>query len=102
MDGDHECPAAAARLEKAIYLDIDYKAKSRELILTSFHLEPPVSGPWTERIELPPKSVKAEVGVFTPEEAIEPEELSLGGFSSIVGEDTKPSMFSLYPSLIAR
>ncbi|KAL8805898.1 MAG: hypothetical protein Q9182_001679 [Xanthomendoza sp. 2 TL-2023] len=97
--GDYQCSSAATRLENAVYLDIDYEAASRELILTSFYHEPPGLGLWNEKIQRRPRSVKTEVGVFTPEEATDRNEISLGGFSSIIGEDAKlkPTRFS-FPS----
>ncbi|KAL8821321.1 MAG: hypothetical protein Q9223_000642, partial [Gallowayella weberi] len=93
-NGDYQCLSAAARLENAAYLDIDYEAESRELILTSFHHESPGPGPWNETIQRRPRSIKTEVGVFTPEEATDPDEISLGGFSSTIGEDAKLSTSS--------
>ena len=35
--------------------------------------------------------MKVEVGVLAIEKATQPEELSLGGFLAVLGEDTKPS-----------
>ncbi|KAL8734923.1 MAG: hypothetical protein Q9166_001275 [cf. Caloplaca sp. 2 TL-2023] len=96
---DYHCSRAAARLEQALYFDIDYKHESQNLILTYFHDESPESGSWNALIKPRPNSVKTEIGVLAKEDATEPEELSLGGFLSIVGEDDKPksSRFS-FPS----
>ncbi|KAL8772593.1 MAG: hypothetical protein Q9209_002254 [Squamulea sp. 1 TL-2023] len=81
---------AAKGLEKAAYIDIDYDAKSQELILTSFHHEPPGSQGWNEQIKRRHNSARTEVGIFASQEATEPEELSFGGFLTVIGEDEKP------------
>ncbi|KAL8782850.1 MAG: hypothetical protein Q9213_005027 [Squamulea squamosa] len=87
---DLECSKAARSLEMAAYLHIDYDAQSQDLILTSFHHESPESAGWNEQIKRCHNSARTEVGIFASQEVTEPEELSLGGFLTVIGEDEKP------------
>ncbi|KAI4285222.1 MAG: hypothetical protein L6R38_000828 [Xanthoria sp. 2 TBL-2021] len=87
---DNECSSAAKRLEKSAYLDIDYNAGSREFILTSFHHESPDLDGWNEDVKRRWNSEKTEVGLFTYQQALEPEELSFGGYLTVISEDKKP------------
>lgn len=96
---DNECSSAAKRLENSAYLDIDYDAASREFILTSLHHESPDLGGWNEEIKRRWKSEKTEVGLFTYQEALEPEELSFGGYLIVISEDKKPSTSPRVPSV---
>ncbi|KAL8863388.1 MAG: hypothetical protein Q9178_000069 [Gyalolechia marmorata] len=87
---DYECSRAAERLENAAYIDLDYDAYSRDIILTSFHHKSPGSEGWDEQVKRRQNSARTEVGVFASQEATEPEELSFGGYSTVIGEDEKP------------
>lgn len=89
---DTRCSKGANRLQRADYLDIDYDAISRNLVLTSFHHKPPDPHGWDGHIKSHSNSSNTEVGLLTNEQAITPEELSLGGYLTVIGEDQKPSM----------
>ena len=86
------CKAKAATLRFADYLDIDYDAISQTFILSAFRHAPPEGGLWDEHIDNAESSAKIEVGVLASEKATQPEEVSLGGFLTVIGEDKKPSM----------
>lgn len=85
------CVNEAAALSYASYLDIDFDAISHAVTLTAF---------W--RADLPgglAKNVpakggpndKLEVGVLTVEPPDEAEEVKLGGYLTVIGEDSTPS-----------
>ncbi|KAL9031565.1 MAG: hypothetical protein Q9196_000413 [Gyalolechia fulgens] len=88
---DTRCFERANRLQQADYLDIDYDAISRSLILTSFYHKPPELDGWDENINTHRNSSNTEVGLLSSERAIAPEELSVGGFLIVIGEDHKPT-----------
>lgn len=88
---DSDCQAKAASLAIANYLDVDYDSISHALVVKLFRYQPPALGTWNEKMIKTGASSKVEVGVLANEKAIEPEELSLGGFLTVIGKDTKPS-----------
>ncbi|KAL9009003.1 MAG: hypothetical protein Q9173_005930 [Seirophora scorigena] len=110
-ENDTECFMRADHLQQADYLDVDYDAISRSLVLTTFHRHPLGSERWDEDMQPYDSSAKTEVGILTPEKAADPEELSLEGFLAVVGEDEElsislPSLcrlqltiFGLHPTL---
>ncbi|KAK3652496.1 protease B nonderepressible form [Elasticomyces elasticus] len=96
-----ECPNEIATLSFASYIDIDFDAISHAVTLTAV---------WRAGIGNPAARTPAklwggqdggglEVGVLVPQTADEAEEIKLGGFLTVVGEDEYPSatMFS-FPS----
>lgn len=94
---DEECLDKASSLSAVDYLDIDYEAISQSLVLSAFRHEPPYPGTWTAKFQKSGESAKIEVGVLASEKSAEPEELSLGGFLTTIGESTKPSRQSSSP-----
>ncbi|KAG9234453.1 PIG-X [Amylocarpus encephaloides] len=94
-DAHPNCLQRIELLETAASLDIDFDTISHALTITAF---------WPKRSwdfdmsNMEPKE-RLEVGILTESHAQEPEELSLGGFLTVVSEDTKPSptLFS-FPS----
>lgn len=78
-------------ISSADYLDIDYDTISQALILTAFHSAAPSPSGWTLQFPKPPRSSSLEIGVLSPQQATEPESLSLGGFLTKLGTDSKPS-----------
>ena len=88
---DGSCKARANTLILADYVDIDYDTISQSLVISAFWHSESASGRWDEQIDNRGGSVKVEVGVLAIEKATQPEELSLGGFLVVLGEDTKPS-----------
>ncbi|KAL3419395.1 hypothetical protein PVAG01_09617 [Phlyctema vagabunda] len=87
LASDQECIARVSALLGANTVDIDFDTISHALTLNAF---------WEPRaweVDLSNKNPKdrLEVGVLSVESPKEPEELSLGGFLTVVGEDKKPS-----------
>lgn len=94
-----ECLAFASRLPSAEYIDIDFDTISQALVLNIFRQKPANPGGWTEQITSVGTTGKVEVGVLANEPPTEPEELKLGGFLTVLGEDDKPSMCHIYEFL---
>ncbi|KAI7652719.1 PIG-X-domain-containing protein, partial [Hortaea werneckii] len=93
------CVSEAAALSYASYLDIDFDVISHAVTLSGF---------WREGLSAEmAKSVPSkgspndslEVGVLVAEKSDEPEELKLGGYLTVIGEDDEPNptLFS-FPS----
>ncbi len=82
-----ECLERVAALLTASSFDIDFDTISHALTLTVLW------APQSQPIFLSKTTPKdrLEVGILSGETPKEPEELSLGGFLTVVGEDTKPS-----------
>ena len=53
-----------------------------------------MAGGWSEKISKLDEAAKLEIGILAPEPSRQSEELSLGGFLTDVGEDTKASMLT--------
>ena len=87
----NSCQAKADALNNADYVDIDYDTISQSLVLNAFRHTSSGSPTWNEQISIQDGSAKVEVGVLANEKPTKPEELSLGGFLAVLGEDTKPS-----------
>lgn len=94
------CEASTASLLQADYIDLDFDSISHALILNAYWSKAPDTVGWTEKIT---KDVngqdKVEVGVLANERTQDKEELSLGGFLAVVGEDEKLSEFESECSL---
>ncbi|OAX78179.1 hypothetical protein ACJ72_07517 [Emergomyces africanus] len=94
------CQSRATLLLSADSLDVDYDNTSQTLTATGYWSKPPHKAGWSETIHKPKRDTdKVEVGILALERAIEPEELSVGGFLAVVGADEKlkPALFS-FPS----
>lgn len=85
------CKGRADALNLADHVDIDYDTISQSLVISAFWHSEATTGSWDEQIDKQGGSVKIEVGVLATEKATRPEELSLGGFLAVLGEDIKPS-----------
>ncbi len=74
-------------------MDIDYDSQSQTLEIKTFQEK----GSWSDNFKKARKEDYVEVGVLANETPVppDPENLSLGGFTTVVGEDTKPSILSL-------
>lgn len=90
MLGD-DCSAFALNLPAADYIDIDFDTISQALVFNVFRHRSANPGGWTDQIASMGTAGKVEVGVLANEPPTEPEELSLGGFLTVLGEDEKPS-----------
>ncbi len=87
------CLDQVLRLQSASYLDVDFDAISQAIILKAFWDHPPnTNGVWDETLKVAATNDRVEVGILANEKPLEPEELNLGGFLTVVGEDDKPSM----------
>ncbi|KAL1628567.1 protease B nonderepressible form [Neofusicoccum ribis] len=83
------CRDKASTLLFADYVDFDFDTISHALIINAFWAEGPAEGGmWNEEVSRG-KADTMEVGVLNNEVPIEPEELSLSGFLTVVGDDTK-------------
>lgn len=92
------CRDQIAALQFASAVDFDFDAISHALKITAVWAHAPGGGVWSETIRLHSSSDSVEVGILNMEKATEPEELSLGGFLTVLGEDGKPSKtVSFYP-----
>ncbi|KAF4621537.1 hypothetical protein G7Y89_g14539 [Cudoniella acicularis] len=83
---DAECLSRVSKLNSASTLDVDFDTISHALTITAFW---PYQA-WDLSIKNTANH-RLEVGILTVEKPTQPEELSLGGFLTVVGEDTKPS-----------
>ncbi|KAH8663597.1 PIG-X [Tricladium varicosporioides] len=83
---DSECILRVTLLSSASTVDIDFDTISHALTLTAFW---PIQD-WDLNFKSTP-GARLEVGILSVEQAVEPEELSLGGFLTVIGEDSKPS-----------
>ena len=98
---ENACYTKVADLNSVDYLDIDFDTISHALTINAFRHGAPDLGLWSEKVDNHGRQSKVEVGVLANEKPTEPEELSLGGFLTVVGEDDKPSThpdlsFSMY------
>lgn len=87
------CRALAITLTEADYVDFDFDTISQALTIITFRAKPPLQRGWTEQIDNLEGVVKTEVGVLANEPPKEAEDISLGGFLTIIGEDPKPSTY---------
>jgi len=94
---DSSCQAAATSLLTTTYLDLDFDMISHALTVTAFWHKEPNGQTWNEKIDKVGRDGTIEVGVLNREIATEPEEISLGGFLTVVGEDVKSSTCTLFP-----
>lgn len=86
-----DCSAFASNLPAADYVDVDFDTISQALVFNVFRHNSADPGGWTGQIASVSTTGKIEVGVLANEPPTEPEELSLGGFLTVLGEDEKPS-----------
>ncbi|KAF2275203.1 protein pbn1 [Westerdykella ornata] len=84
------CKAAAASLNWASYIDIDYDAISHAIILNAFWARAPRSSGWSETTHLPGGQDTIEIGVLNHETNPDPEDIAFSGFLTVLGQDTKP------------
>lgn len=99
--GGSELDSYAARLSavsNAAYVDVDFDAISHALTLTA--VWSPFSTGGDPGIEASGRATgksrpddRVEVGTLQVQHSDEPEELSLGGFLTVIGEDDRPGTF---------
>ena len=92
---DRQCQKAAESLLSATSVDIDFDAISHAVVVNAFWAEGPERGAWSETIQAYSPTDSIEVGILNNEKVDEPEEMSLGGYLTVLGEDSKLSKWSL-------
>ena len=92
------CKDAASSLLSASSLDIDYDAISHAVIFTAYWEQAPNSESWTETISLSDSKETIEIGALIHEPNPDPEDIGFGGLLTVLGQDTKPSASSSFPS----
>lgn len=73
---------------------IDYDTTADTITLSTFWSQPHSETAWTEDIGVIGSNGKVEVGILSNEKSIDPEDLTLGGYLAVVGQDTKLSMYT--------
>lgn len=89
--GANACKAQINSLEQATYVDVDFDAISHAVTLTALRSPTIESKTEARPIREWGNQDRLEVGVLQAEKPNEPEELSLGGYLTVVGEDDHPS-----------
>ncbi|ESZ93721.1 hypothetical protein SBOR_5906 [Sclerotinia borealis F-4128] len=91
-DSDKECLLRANTLLHASSVDIDFDAISHAMNTVAYW-EPQT---WDLEVTNLASKDRVEVGILSVETPLQPEELSLAGFLTVVGEDTKtsPTLFA--------
>lgn len=101
---DVQCADSISYASLADSVAIDYDATTDTVTLSTFWSQPHSEAVWTEDIVNIGSSGRVEVGILSNERAIDPEDLSLGGYLAVVGQDTKLSTctvrFSVHAGLI--
>lgn len=85
---DEKCIKDTASLLDAAHLDLDYDANSHSLTVNAFWDS---KSSVTETLSKRDAAETVEVGVLNIEAASEPEEQSLGGFLTVLGQDDDAS-----------
>lgn len=96
-----------AMIREATYVDLDFDAIGHALVLIIVWNPPKIhgegkgelEGPWISKLR---KEDRVEVGTLQAESSTEMEELSLGGFLTVLGEDEKPSQSHLNPRQLVK
>lgn len=109
LSEDNDCMNSAELIHAVDYIDIDYNSISHALDVTAFWSSPP-SEPFDSHVKLSTNDRwkltvnaaahdKVEIGILEASDTPDPHDLQLGGFLTVVGEDTKPkpTMF-FFPS----
>ncbi|MCJ1337477.1 protease B nonderepressible form [Bachmanniomyces sp. S44760] len=97
---DEVCHAKAIEMKSTDYLDVDYDTISQTLVLSVFHSQAPSpSNTWNGNHTNSQRTSTIEVGVLANKKPTEPEELSMEGLLTVLGEDDRPNptLFS-FPS----
>ncbi|KAG4030294.1 hypothetical protein MFRU_012g00370 [Monilinia fructicola] len=84
---DEDCISRSSTLLSASSVDIDFDTISHALNIVAYW-EPQT---WNIGITNSAPKERVEVGILSVETPLQPEELSLAGFLTVVGEDSKPS-----------
>lgn len=81
--------------DSAAHVDYDFDVISHAVTITI--LWPPAQKRGFSRSRVAAKKIdpedRLEVGILAPEKADEPEELSMGGYLTVIGDDDRPSEY---------
>jgi hypothetical protein len=91
------CRLLGQQLHTAAYVDVDYDTITRAVVLTAVWSKAQTPDGWSEVIELPTADSTIEIGVLSHEPNSDPEDVQFGGFLTVLGQDTAPSMSSSQP-----
>ena len=102
------CESQMQELARVNSIDIDFDVISHSLILSAFwpasdtDKDSLIARRAARAVQKPRAQDRVEVGVLQVENATEPEEMSLGGYLTIIGEDDHPGttqdhLFSVNP-----
>jgi hypothetical protein len=86
-----QCADSISYVSLADSVAIDYDATADTITLSTFWSQPHSEAAWTEDIGVIGSSGKVEVGILSNEKAIDAEDLTLGGYLAVVGQDSKLS-----------
>ncbi|EED18213.1 conserved hypothetical protein [Talaromyces stipitatus ATCC 10500] len=87
---DVQCADIISSLSSADSIAIDYDATADTITLSAFWSQPLSDvARWTEDINVVGSSGKVEVGLLSNEKSIDAEDLTLGGYLAVVGQDSK-------------
>lgn len=92
---DIQCADSISYVSSADSVAIDYDATADTITLSIFWSQPHSKTAWAEDIGVIGPSGKVEVGILSNEKAIDPEDLTLGGYLAVVGQDSKLSSFTV-------
>lgn len=91
------CRLLGQQLSTATYVDVDYDTITRAVVLTAVWSKAQNPDGWSEVIELPTADSTVEIGVLSHEPNSDPEDVQFGGFLTVLGQDTAPSMILCHP-----
>lgn len=92
---DVQCADSISYVSLADSVAIDYDATADTITLSTFWSRPHSEAAWTEDVSVIGSSGKVEVGILSNEKTIHAEDLSLGGYLAVVGQDSKLSTFTM-------
>lgn len=88
---DSRCSDDLSKLEGATSIDMDFDAISHAVVVNALWAAGPSNRTWPRETIIPYKATDTtEIGILNREKADEPEEVALGGFLTVIGQDEKP------------
>lgn len=88
---DRQCHSWLDNLTTISSLDVDFDLAPQALTVSSMWQKPVTGKSWNDTIGREAYGNNVEVGVLSEEEATSKEDVKLGGWLTVLGEDTKPS-----------
>lgn len=90
------CQVSINSLLSASFFDLDYESTSQTLVTTAFWDQAPTASGWTDNIIKANSKDRVEVGLLHAEQTEEQDEMSLGGWLTVLDDHVKSSN-SQYP-----